>query len=141
LIMGGVRALLDQQMERLSAVERAIMDWLAIAREPGSLAELRADLGWHSGAGALPEALAGLRRRFLVEKHQRGFTLQHVVMEYITEQLIARVWSEVVMEQPDVLVSHALMKAGAQEYVRQSQLRLILAPITARLLSTLGPYG
>jgi len=36
---------------------------------------------------------------------------------------------------------HALVKAQAGEYIRQSQVRLILQPIAQRLASRLGPLG
>src|SRR5258708_6797935 len=44
VVFGGVRALLDEQYARLSAVEQSVLLWLAILREPVSLPELLAGL-------------------------------------------------------------------------------------------------
>jgi hypothetical protein len=42
-VFGGIRQLLDGQVERLSALERAVGTWLAVEREPVGFAELAAD--------------------------------------------------------------------------------------------------
>lgn len=44
-VYGGIRQLLDEQVGRLSALERDIMAWLAVEREPVGFAALLADLG------------------------------------------------------------------------------------------------
>ena len=83
--------LLDEQFARLSAVEQTLLFWLAILREPVSIEEL---LGcWpHRPRVQVLEAIEALRRRSLIERGQRpgSFTLQSVVLEYVTARLIAR---------------------------------------------------
>jgi hypothetical protein len=44
-VFGGIRQLLEEQVARLSALEQAILLWLAVEREPVGFAELVADLG------------------------------------------------------------------------------------------------
>ena len=44
VVFGGVRELLDEQFDRLSALEQMVFCWLAILREPVSLEELLAVL-------------------------------------------------------------------------------------------------
>src|SRR5439155_6167962 len=63
------------------------------------------------------------------------FTLQAVVLEYVTEVLIAEVTNEI-QQQLDHLIKYGLEQANAKEYVRQTQRRLLVAPILAQLCST-----
>jgi WD domain, G-beta repeat len=137
--------LLDEQFQRLSEIEKHLMYWLAINRELVTLAQLREDFVPTISQPKLLEALQSLGRRCLIEKSNRLFTLQPVVMEYVTEQFIERVYQEIIGKDEDtgvrnetnpssLFLSHALMKATAKDYVRDSQIRIILAPLVARLV-------
>src|SRR6266516_1199288 len=97
MVFGGVRALLDEQYARLSVVEQSVLLWLAILRAPVNLQELLAVLGAPLPRSQMLEAVDSLRRRSLIERGQRqgSFTLQSVVMEYVTARLIAEVTSEI----------------------------------------------
>src|SRR6266699_1168479 len=138
VVFGGVRALLDEQYARLSAVEQSVLLWLAILHEPVNLQELLAVLGVPLPRSQVLEAIDGLRRRSLIERAQRqgSFTLQSVVMEYVTTRLIAEVTSEIKQGRCSRLVEHGLELAPCKEYVRQTQQRLIVAPILAGLRSS-----
>lgn len=134
----GIGHLLQQQCDRLSPLEQSIMNWLAINREPVTLAELRADLVAELSTPKLLTVLESLRWRSLIESSAIGFTLQPVVMEFVTESLIEQVTSEIVAEQPQVFLSHALIKAQVKDYIRDSQIRVILQPLVNHLLAQLG---
>lgn len=162
-IFNGLRRLLDGQMERLSALEQQVMRWLAINREWTTIHQLHADIIPTVSKAQLLEVLEGLGRRSLIEiaprtriepkpspnnefqtRHSNAehipsrFTLQPAVMEYVTERLIATVVTELKGEQPFNLLSrHALTKASASDYIRESQIRLILEPIATQLRSSL----
>ena len=136
LVFDDIRNLLDRQFARLSTVEKELMYWLTINREPVSLLELHKDLVRKISPNELIETLASLGRRSLLEKTSDGFTQQPVVMEYMTEQLIEQVCQEVTTNELALFKSHALLKAQAKDYVRDPQVRLILKPIAERLLST-----
>jgi hypothetical protein len=88
--------------------------------------------------GQFLEALYGLQRRSLLEQNEAGFTLQNVVTEYLTAYLIDQISEEIHYETPRLLNSHALIIAQAYEYVRESQVRMILQPIAVQLVATLG---
>ncbi len=135
VLFGGVRELLAEQFDRLSVVEQTVLLWLAILREPVTIEELLAVLGAPLPRMQVFEAVEALRRRSLIElgKRQGSFTLQSVVLEYATAQLIAEVESEIEQGRLARLVEHGLEQATAKEYVRQTQQRLIVAPILARL--------
>jgi WD40 repeat protein len=160
-VFGDIQDLLVTQFNRLSVVEKEVMYWLAINRDPISLSELQADIVTSLSPPKLLEALNSLLRRFLIEKSAACFTLQPVVMEYLTQQLIEQVCAEIAgikegckvenwqieslnnssNKQPanlQLFKSHALIKATAKDYVRDTQIRLILKPVIAQLLSQLG---
>ncbi|MBP5975789.1 pentapeptide repeat-containing protein [Brasilonema sp. CT11] len=154
VVFGDIHELLDQQFSRLSNLEKDIMYWLAINREPVSLSELREDIVSPIPPQKLLEALESLVRRSLiekailreelsytptlvVEKSEATFTLQPVVMEYVTNRLIEQVCEEIVTQNIDLFRCHALMKATAKDYVRDIQIRLILQPVIDGLLTVL----
>ena len=64
--------------------------------------------------------------------------MQNVLMEYLTDRLIGIAYQEIEQEKLLHLHRHALIKAQANEYVRQSQVRLILHPLAERLQAMLG---
>lgn len=133
VVFGKIRDVLDQQFNRLSDLEREVMYWLAINREPVTLSELREDIVSLASPSKLVEALESLVRRSLIEKVIRSFTLQNVVMEYMTDRLIEQVSEEIRKGKFELFNSHALIKAIAKDYVRESQIRLILKPVAERL--------
>lgn len=140
-IFGGVRDILDRQFDRLSALEQDIMYWLAIEREAISFEELQQDIVHPVTTRAMLEALNSLMRRSLIEKRPQGLTLQNVVMEYTTNRFTERIAEEIADESILLLQSHALIKATAKDYVRESQTRLILRTIVDRLVATFGRRG
>jgi hypothetical protein len=148
LVIGDVLPnLLDQQFDRLSALETEIIYWLAIENLPISLPELKVDMQF-SGASLsqILAALESLKRRSLLEEqltHEGSsalFTLQPVIMKYITNQLIEQVCKDIIavvetqsLERLGVLRSLGLVKEQEQEDVQEIQIRLILSRVMDRL--------
>ncbi|MGJ3251164.1 MAG: eIF2A-related protein [Elainellaceae cyanobacterium] len=128
-----VNDILAQQFARLSRVEQEIMYWLAINRQPVSLVELHADLASSESQLRASDALISLTRRSFIERTAEGFTQQPVVMEFIVDDLIEKISREILGETPNLLHKHALIKAQADDYIREAQTRLILIPILDRL--------
>lgn len=152
IIFDDIRAVLDWQFDRLSSIEQEILIWLAVEREQVSFQDLRGHLTPPRPASDVLASLRDLRRRSLLEdtgigaptgaqvdglRASKRFMLQNVVMEYLVERLVEAVCQEIEQEDPVRLHRHALIRANAKEYVRQSQLRLILQPIADRLRATL----
>jgi WD40 repeat protein/SpoVK/Ycf46/Vps4 family AAA+-type ATPase len=133
ILFDGISTLLAQQFDRLSPLEKQVMYWLAIDREAVSIAQLLADFMPSGLRSQLLGALQSLGRRSLIEKSAGHFTLQPVVMEYVTEVLIEKVCEEIATLNLEIFVSHALIQAQAKDYVRESQIRMILAPLAERL--------
>jgi WD40 repeat protein/transcriptional regulator with XRE-family HTH domain len=138
LVFDDIRDLLDRQFERLSDLEREIMYWLAIEREPISLQQLKDNILSGVSRQQLPEGLRSLRQRSLIETSAASFTQQPVVMEYMTDRIVENIHKEIVAEQVELLMKYALIKAQAKDYVRESQIRLILKPIAERVGTTLS---
>ncbi len=151
-VFNGIQKLLDRQFNRLSPLEQTIMYWLAINREWTKISELAADIVPAVSQSKLLEALESLCWRSLIEKQVGSYTQQPVVMEYVTERLIEEVTREIVqassshpvprlpvsLSSPPLFHSHALIKAQAINYLRNSQIQLILQSIVDQLLATYG---
>ncbi len=133
LIFDDIRDLLDRQFERLSDLEREIMYWLAIEREPISLQQLRNNILSGKSRRNLPESLRSLRQRSLIEMSSANFTQQPVVMEYVTDRIVENIHEEIITEKIELLMKYALTKAQAKDYIRESQIRLILEPVVERI--------
>src|SRR5207244_10869593 len=136
-IFGSITELLDEQWARLSPLEQTVLTWLAILREPVTLEDLLALLVSPLAHVQVLEAVDGLRRRSLIERGQRAgsFTLQSVVLEYVTTKLVTTASQEIQQGRLKRLLQHSLAQAQAKEYVRQTQERLLLASVLARLQS------
>ena len=144
-VVGDINELLEQQFQRLSLQERELLYWLAIEREPVSLADIQADLVHVGQNHRVVDTLDSLRRRFLIETTERAFfTLQPVILEYVTHDLVKRACAEFTVDEissPAIWQNYALIKAQAKEYVRESQSRMILTPIAHHLQAEVGEEG
>lgn len=160
-IFGDLRELLDWHLGRLSSKEKEVMYWLAIEREAVSISQLTEDLLHPTSREELPTTIQSLQRRLPIERQGSDFSLQPVLMEYMTESLVQRVGEEVQVGDSrvldhfterfvdevcdeiarsrfDLLNAHALLKADSKDYVRASQSRVIVQPLIDRLLAQYG---
>ncbi len=139
LIFNGIRAVLRQQVSRLTQLEQTLLTWLAVVREWTSLEHLLEVLVPRAPRRQAMEALEALRRRSLLEQGQQAtYSLQSVVMEYITDTLVEQLGEEIVTGQGDRLRRYALEQAQTKNYVRESQVRLLVRPLLERLRVELG---
>ena len=134
----GISNLLSQQLQKLSDLQNQVIYWLAIHRESISLTELH-----HAFTPSMPklkvmEVLESLVNCNLIERDRDGFTQQPVVMEYVTERLIKLICQEIITESPQYLLTHALVQAQSKDYIRDSQIQLIVQPILQQLQTVLG---
>ena len=133
LIFDDIRDVLAQQFHRLTPLEQEIMVWLATIREPTPPQELSILLSELVHQKQLLEAMKKLQRRSLLERARRGFTLQNVITEYLTDYLVTQICAEVQSESLNLLTKHALLLARTEAYIRQTQDRIILQPIGRQL--------
>ncbi|MDF5727192.1 MAG: NB-ARC domain-containing protein [Rhizonema sp. PD38] len=143
-VFGNIRHLIEQQLQRISESEKTVIYWLAIYRVPASFSDLRADIFPPISPQKLLEVLESLEQRCLIEKSAAQFSLQPVVMEYLTTQFVEQISQEVQMglalkpQKNPLFKSHVLLKAQAKDYVRETQVRFILKPVCDRLLTDLA---
>ena len=126
-----VRALIEQHVKRLSPLELDLLRWLAVAREPIAAADLLAMSIQPVARSYLLEALEGLRRRNLVERAATwpAFSLQPMVMDYVTERLVNQAYAEILGGELQLLRQYALVQTSAPNHVQQSQMRAIVQPL------------
>ncbi|MDJ0555667.1 MAG: NB-ARC domain-containing protein [Microcoleaceae cyanobacterium MO_207.B10] len=136
-VLDDIRDLLDQQFIRLTELEKQVMYWLAINREPISLQDLQNDFCSPIPSGEILQTLISLQRRSLIEKNAQSLTLQPVVMEYITTQLIAQVAEEIKTHNFSLLSSHCLVKSNSKDYIVQTNKSLIVQPLIDKLITEL----
>lgn len=136
---GDIDTLIRQQVMRVSPQERELLYWLALEREAVNIEHLLDDLVSPVSRSDLLASINSLCRRCLVEVKEAGyFTLQPVIMEYMTGVLVKQLCQEFLSGADLFWKSYPLYKAQCKEYIRDSQKRLILLPIVQYLCSQLG---
>jgi WD40 repeat protein/DNA-binding SARP family transcriptional activator len=149
LVFDDIRHVLDQQFQRLSTVEQALLFCLAIAREPLSADQLQRKLLHPPTKRIFLEALRSLQRRSLLEMAEisptaesktdsPAFALQNVVTEYLIDLLLNRFTQEVTCAELDLFHHYGLVNAQAKEYIRATQTRLLLQPLLHHLVMRWG---
>ncbi|MCM1984050.1 hypothetical protein [Lyngbya confervoides] len=143
-LFNGLERLLSIQMQRLSPLERDLIQWIALHPDPCPLDQIQADLLTPTPRARVLEALESLQRRSLLETHQRQgdrallVSLQPVIMEYLLHSLIDQVFTEIQAIAPVVFLRYALVKAQIEDYLQEAQTRLVLVPLTQQLQSAFG---
>jgi WD40 repeat protein/cellulose biosynthesis protein BcsQ len=133
-LFNSLKPLLDWHVDRLSKDQADIVYWLAINHEPITVTALKLDVSVIQEFN-VSFVIQSLRRRFPIEESKEfGLTLQPVIKEYILERLVVQVCKEVMDEIVDLFDKYALIKATAKDFIRKTQTRLIVKPITTRLL-------
>jgi NB-ARC domain len=148
---------LGRQFDRLSEIEQQLVYWLAIEREPITGKELRANLVIHPHApGEIINALQSLARRCITSGansardrlHQRKWSIQPVMIAYVTRRLIDRFVTELL---PDLSINspiadiqdrffhlntYAIIQPKIIDHLHQTQRQSILQPTIERLLTS-----
>jgi len=86
-VFGSILLLLKQQIERLSDTEKILLTWLAVNPQTSSVLELQEQISLFISPQKLLETLQSLQERSLIEKNTVFFSLQPLVIEYVTDQL------------------------------------------------------
>ncbi|HEX8472943.1 MAG TPA: DUF4062 domain-containing protein [Pyrinomonadaceae bacterium] len=128
--------ILDEQFNRLSHLEKQIMYWLMVSREPVSFQKLREELLPTVPIYDLQAAVMSLRGRSLIMPHAAGFTQIPLIMEYMTGLFVRQICVEVTTGSLSLYKSHPLCEALTKDYLRETQIYLILQPVARQLLKT-----
>nr|MDZ7982874.1 hypothetical protein [Aulosira sp. ZfuVER01] len=108
IVFNGIRRLLEQQFNRLSALEQTVMYRLAINREWTTIDRLQKDIVPAVSKARLLEALEALNGRSLIEKKSSSYTQQALVMEYVNEKLVEQIAKEIALKKLSLLFAHAV---------------------------------
>jgi WD40 repeat protein len=135
IVFDAIERLLEKQFIRLSGSEKKVLYWLAIHQDWVSISELRREIVSPLLQAKLLDALYALGRRSLIEKSSAGFTLQPALQEFIISTIVTLACEEICSGKIDLLNSHVLMRAEAEDYLRDIQQQQILTPLTERLLA------
>ncbi|NJM46929.1 MAG: hypothetical protein HC860_12865 [Alkalinema sp. RU_4_3] len=93
---GKIAAVLQQQLDRLTIPEKVIVYHLAIKREPQTRSQLEQHLQPLDLVRDLDQTINSLQSRSLLETTQNeGFTLQNVVMEFMTTSVLQVLSAEI----------------------------------------------
>ena len=148
-IFSDIYDLLSCQIDRLSTLEKQVIIWLTIHREPITLAFLRHHWVKPINLSSLIDVLSSLEKRSLIEQDRKrltssestGFSLQPVVMEYMTEWLVEEICKEI-HDKPEsehtLIHTHALIVTQAKDYIRDTQSRLILQSVSRKLIDKIS---
>lgn len=135
LFFNSIRELLDEQLQRLTALEKDLMYWLAIHREWVNIDEISESLMPRVSTRELLESLESLIGRSLIELESGYYSQQPVVMEYVIQLLIDQLVEEVRTEQFQLFSSHSLVQVTAKDYIRKIQIQFILDPLATKLIA------
>jgi WD40 repeat protein len=132
---GKIIRVLQDQLKRLSTVEKLVVYHLAIGRESLPLANLARHFQPLGYSSRLLPAIDSLQQRSLIEVTQsQNYTLQNVVMEFVTAALTEELTTEIAQDRELFFFnSLALYPASSPTYVREIQRRLILQPLVIEL--------
>lgn len=141
-----IEDILQRQFARLSPPEQQLVYWLAIEREPVTSKELRENLVPHPAIGGeILNALQSLLRRCVAVRQEQTWSLEPVMMVYVTGKIIDEIVGELTADPSPLggsdlqsqfwhLNNYAIIKAQTKDYLRQAQTQLILRPILNRCL-------
>ena len=135
VVFGCITDLLAEQFARLSDLERTVLYWLAIIREPMTFNDLLVLQLRPVPRARLLEAIDCLCQRSLLEggKCPGSFTAQAVVLEYVTAHFIAALTDEIQQRRLVLLIHHSLSLFQAPDHIREKQERLLLIPLLTHL--------
>ncbi|MGL5874753.1 MAG: NB-ARC domain-containing protein [Xenococcaceae cyanobacterium] len=145
LVFGDLNDILDEQLERLSAMEEEVFYWLALSIKPVSLARLRELFISFVTQAELIEALGSLLRRSLIEKktieEETRFSIEQPIAQYVIRKVVEKIVREIQeaarskkIDRFELLRSHALIDEDeSNTEIKELRSRLILTSVKERL--------
>lgn len=146
-VFDDLRSVLKAQFKRLPLVEKSAMFWLAVNQKPCLLEELKADIVSRDQKANLVYTLRSLEQRSLIEVTQsKGgnsvlYQLHPIVLEYMLDRFVREMFCDLVRGDLSTFNSFALLKADAEDNLREVQRRRIVLPILERLNNHFRKFG
>ena len=139
-VFDDLRSVLKDQFKRIANVEKEALYWLAINQKPCPLEELKADIVSRDHKANLLYTLRSLEQRSLIEVIQSGsaissvhYRLHPIVSEYVLDRFVREMFCDLVRGDLSIFNSFALLKADAEDNLRELQTKRIIQPILERL--------
>jgi hypothetical protein len=115
---------------------------LAINRQPTLLSKLQSDILSPVSTSILIEVLTSLGRRYLIEKYAENveifFTLQPMVMKFVSNQFVNQLCNEVSTGEVELLNTHCFVKVRLNESPIEFPYRPIFTLVKDRLINMCG---
>ncbi|MBD2449458.1 NACHT domain-containing protein [Nostoc sp. FACHB-152] len=126
VVFGEMRAILDQQFNRLSQLEKHMMYWLAMNQNAVAVRQLQKNLipglSPRLSQRLILEAVDLLHRRSLIEKQACSFSQTPVLTEYIIERLIEENLKLSEEQESYFLMSQTIFAAHLQNHIPEIRL-------------------
>ena len=136
-VFDDLRSVIKPQFKRLSLSEKEVMYWLAINRDRCTIEGLQEDIVSEDHKRNVIYTLRSLQRRFLIEVQQEGgvnsYRMHPIVADYVLNKFIRDIFTDLLKGNLSLFNSHALMKANADDELREFQRQHIIQPILERL--------
>lgn len=136
-VFDDLRSILKTQFKRLPPTEKEVMYWLAINHQPCTLEDLKGDIVAKDHKSNVLYTLRSLQRRSLIQVKRKdsipSFQLHPIVAGYVLDRFIRAVFQDLMRHDLQLFNDHALMKADAEDGIREFQLKNIVHPILERL--------
>lgn len=143
MVSDAIAYFLDEQFQRLSALEKQVIYWLAIRRNTATEKQLNSDTAPISPE-ELYNVLASLRgRRCLIEidDEEEVYVLDRVILKYLTNRFVEENFEEIIqaiqsqhIKGSELFINYAFVTPSSQDKQLQTeQRRRIVIPIRDRL--------
>lgn len=119
VVFGEIRAVLDEQFERLSHIEKQVMYWLALNQDFLSVRKLQKDILPRVPQRLILEAIELLQRRCLIERYSSSFSQSPILIEYIAERLIEENMRSGNTHITSLLTNHPIFETQLKNYIRE----------------------
>jgi len=129
-IFKNIEDLLNWHLNRLTDTELEVIRWLAVNREPKNIQELKDDLLLIKSKNRIGSTINSLMLRIPIVKTDDKISLQPVLLEHVTNNIIKKACEELNGRSPPSLLKHiSLLKAQSYNYIKESQERVVIQPI------------
>lgn len=132
-LFGDINDLLKQQCDRLSTLEINIIYWLTLARESINFAELKNKFLGNISQAQILTIIQSLKQRSLIEKSQKGFTLQPLVMDFFSNRFLNDIEQEIITKKLNLLTTHTWLICSDKNYAKANQIKFFCQPLIQRL--------
>ncbi|NJR76083.1 MAG: NB-ARC domain-containing protein, partial [Scytonema sp. CRU_2_7] len=127
IVFGDIRAIFDQQFNRLSQLEKHLLYWLSLHPNFISVRDLQRNiilpgLSLQMSRRLILEAMEFLQRRSLIERQASRFSLTPVLIEYIVERLIEENFQLSKDKDGYLFMSHTIFAEHIKNYIRDNGL-------------------